>query len=133
MTHVVNQKCIKCKYTDCVAVCPVNCFYESELFLAIDKNACIDCGICVVECPIRAIDSNDSQFDGMTLDDIDNKKISELKTEKQKEMKISLLINEKISKFGNNITEKKEPLETAEIFKDKEDKLEEIKHLLYNN
>jgi ferredoxin len=55
MTHVVTEKCIKCKYTTCVEVCPVNCFYEGELMLAIDPDACIDCGVCVQECLIDAI------------------------------------------------------------------------------
>lgn len=129
MTHVVNQKCIKCKYTDCVSVCPVNCFYESELFLVIDKDMCIDCGICINECPIGAIESNNSVFDGLTVDEIDAKDISELNSKSQIDIKKSLIINEIISKTGNNITEKKEPLNTAEEYKDKENKFEEILHL----
>jgi ferredoxin len=55
MTHVVTESCIGCKYTDCVAVCPVECFHEGPNFLVIDPVACIDCGICVAECPVEAI------------------------------------------------------------------------------
>jgi ferredoxin len=59
MTYVVAEPCIKCKYTDCVDVCPVNCFYEGENFLAINPDECIDCGACVPECPTEAIFSQD--------------------------------------------------------------------------
>ena len=55
MTHVVTQACIACKYTDCVAVCPVDCFHEGPNFLVIDPEGCIDCGVCIPECPIEAI------------------------------------------------------------------------------
>ena len=55
MTYVVNESCIKCKYTDCVEVCPVDCFYEGENMLVIDPDECIDCGVCEPECPIDAI------------------------------------------------------------------------------
>lgn len=55
MTHVVGESCIGCKYTDCVAVCPVDCFHEGPNFLVIDPDACIDCGVCVAECPVEAI------------------------------------------------------------------------------
>lgn len=55
MTHVVTEACIKCKYTDCVEVCPVDCFHEGPNFLAIDPDECIDCTLCVPECPIDAI------------------------------------------------------------------------------
>ena len=55
MTYVVNEKCIKCKYTDCVEVCPVDCFYEGENMLVIHPDECIDCGACVPECPVTAI------------------------------------------------------------------------------
>src|SRR5512144_1735011 len=50
MTYVVAEPCIKCKYTDCVDVCPVDCFYEGENFLVINPDECIDCGACVPEC-----------------------------------------------------------------------------------
>ena len=55
MTYVVNDNCIKCKYTDCVEVCPVDCFYEGENMLVIDPEVCIDCGVCEPECPVEAI------------------------------------------------------------------------------
>ena len=59
MTHVVAEPCIKCKYTDCVAVCPVECFHEGMNFLVIDPKKCIDCGMCVDVCPTVAIFSED--------------------------------------------------------------------------
>lgn len=55
MTFIVNDSCIKCKYTDCVEVCPVDCFYEGENMLVINPDECIDCGVCEPECPAEAI------------------------------------------------------------------------------
>ena len=55
MTYIVNDKCIKCKLTDCVDVCPVDCFYEGENMLVIKPDECIDCGVCEPECPVDAI------------------------------------------------------------------------------
>ena len=55
MTYVVTDNCIRCKYTDCVDVCPVECFHEGPNFLAIDPDECIDCDLCVPECPAEAI------------------------------------------------------------------------------
>ena len=55
MTYIVNDKCIRCKYTDCVEVCPVDCFYEGETMLVIHPDECIDCGVCEPECPPEAI------------------------------------------------------------------------------
>ncbi|HBP0979081.1 ferredoxin family protein [Comamonas sp. Y6] len=55
MTHVVTENCIRCKYMDCVEVCPVDCFYEGENMLAIDPDECIDCAVCVPECSANAI------------------------------------------------------------------------------
>ena len=55
MTFVVTENCIKCKYTDCVDVCPVDCFHEGPNFLVIDPEECIDCQLCVPECPANAI------------------------------------------------------------------------------
>src|SRR5471030_3453295 len=55
MTYIVTDPCIKCKYMDCVEVCPVDCFYEGENFLVINPDECIDCGVCEPECPVDAI------------------------------------------------------------------------------
>ncbi|MDE2254660.1 MAG: ferredoxin family protein [Betaproteobacteria bacterium] len=55
MTFVVTENCIRCKFTDCVDVCPVDCFREGPNFLAIDPDECIDCAVCVPECPANAI------------------------------------------------------------------------------
>ena len=55
MTYVVNDNCIRCKYMDCVEVCPVDCFYEGENMLVIHPDECIDCGVCEPECPVDAI------------------------------------------------------------------------------
>ncbi|MBJ6125591.1 ferredoxin FdxA [Microvirga splendida] len=68
MTHVVLENCIRCKYTDCVEVCPVDCFYEGETMLAIHPDECIDCGVCVPECPAEAIVPDSEPFDPVWLD-----------------------------------------------------------------
>lgn len=59
MTYVVTENCIKCKHTDCVSACPVDCFYEGPNFLVINPDECIDCGVCQPECPIQAIAQDD--------------------------------------------------------------------------
>jgi ferredoxin len=59
MAYVVTEACIKCKYTDCVDVCPVDCFHEGPNFLVIDPDECIDCTLCVPECPAEAIFAED--------------------------------------------------------------------------
>jgi len=59
MTYVVTESCIKCKYTDCVDVCPVDCFHEGPNMLVIDPEECIDCTLCVAECPVEAIFAED--------------------------------------------------------------------------
>ena len=59
MAFVVTESCIKCKYTDCVEVCPVDCFHEGPNFLVIDPEECIDCALCEPECPVQAILSED--------------------------------------------------------------------------
>ena len=97
MTYVVTESCIKCKYTDCVEVCPVDCFYEGPEFLVIDPDECIDCGLCVPECPIDAIYADDE----LPPDQID-----------------FIEINLKLSEVYENITEGKEPLTDAEKYKD---------------
>lgn len=60
MSYVVLDNCIMCKHTDCVEVCPVDCFYEGENFLAINPDECIDCGLCEEECPVEAIAPEDN-------------------------------------------------------------------------
>jgi ferredoxin len=59
MTFVVTENCIRCKYTDCVEVCPVDCFHEGPNFLVIDPDECIDCALCEPECPAEAIFAED--------------------------------------------------------------------------
>jgi ferredoxin len=68
MTFVVTERCIKCKYTDCVEVCPVECFYEGENMLVIHPDQCIDCGVCEPECPVAAIKANTEPDLGQWLD-----------------------------------------------------------------
>jgi len=65
MTYVVTENCIRCKYTDCVDVCPVDCFHEGPNFLVIDPEECIDCQLCVPECPANAIYADDDLPDDM--------------------------------------------------------------------
>ena len=64
MTYVVTENCIRCKYTDCVEVCPVDCFHEGPNFLVIDPEECIDCSLCVPECPVDAIYAEDEIPEG---------------------------------------------------------------------
>lgn len=101
MTYAVNDACIKCKYTDCVDVCPVDCFYEGENMLVIDPEECIDCGVCEPECPADAI----------IADTVEG-------AEKWVEL------NRKYAAIWPNITEAKEPLPDAESWVGKGDKLE---------
>jgi ferredoxin len=64
MTFVVTESCIKCKYTDCVEVCPVDCFHEGPNMLVIDPEECIDCTLCEPECPVEAIRAEDDVPEG---------------------------------------------------------------------
>ena len=75
LPYTVNESCIKCKYTDCVEVCPVDCFYEGDNMLVIHPDECIDCGVCEPECPVEAItpDTDDKAKDWNEI----NKKFSE--------------------------------------------------------
>lgn len=101
MTHVVAEPCIACKYTDCVDVCPVDCFVEGENFLAINPDECIDCGACIPECPTEAI---------FTEDDLPEKwaEYTEL--------------NAKLAETWPVIDQKKDPLPDADDWKGVEDK-----------
>lgn len=67
MTYIVKDACIKCKFMDCVEVCPVDCFYEGENMLVIHPDECIDCGVCEPECPVDAITPDTEDEDGKWL------------------------------------------------------------------
>lgn len=75
MTHVVTSACVKCKYQDCVAVCPVECFKEAGEYLVIDPDDCIDCQACVPECPVGAIfadiDVPDSEIEWIEKNEVE--------------------------------------------------------------
>src|ERR1700710_1421464 len=84
MTYIVMDACIKCKFMDCVEVCPVDCFYEGGNMLAINPDECIDCGVCEPECPIEAIkqvDETDKESSSNLLKwlEVNRKAVSELK------------------------------------------------------
>lgn len=95
MAYVVTEACIKCKYTDCVEVCPVECFHEGPNMLVIDPNECIDCGACDPVCPTQAIFPEEE----VPADQAD---FTEL--------------NKSLSEKWPVITEKKDPLEGADDF-----------------
>lgn len=103
MTFVVTDNCIRCKYTDCVEVCPVDCFHEGPNFLVIDPEECIDCCLCEPECPIHAIYSE-----------------NDLPPDKQP----FLALNAELAQQWPTITERKTPLPEADQWKDKPDKLQ---------
>jgi len=102
MTFIVVENCIKCKYTDCVEVCPVDCFHEGPNMLVIDPDECIDCTLCEPECPVEAIKSEDDLTDA-------EQPYLELNTELSKQWPV--------------INEMKPPLDDADDWKDKPDKL----------
>ena len=97
MPHVVCEPCINCKHTSCVSVCPVNCFHEGPNFLAIDPETCIDCALCVYECPVKAI---------FEVDDIPEQWVNYVE------------LNRNLSKVWPVIAKQKSPLPTAEEFRD---------------
>ena len=105
MTFVVGEACIKCKYTDCVEVCPVDCFYEGPNFLVIHPDECIDCALCEPECPVNAIYPEDEI------------------PEDQKEF---IQLNEELSMKWSNITEIVDPPSDADEWKNVQHK----RHLL---
>ena len=102
MTYIVTDACIKCKYMDCVEVCPDDCFYEGENILAISPEECIDCGVCEPECPVDAIKPD-------TEDDPDGK---------------WLKINTDYARIWPNITVKGEAPADADAFEREEGKFE---------
>ena len=107
MTHVVTESCIKCKYTDCVDVCPVDCFREGPNFLTIDPDECIDCAVCIPECPVNAI-------------------YAEEDTPRDQQHMIKL--NAELAQLPSwkSITKRKAPLPEAEEWKDKTNKLSQL-------
>jgi len=98
MTFVVGENCIKCKFTDCVEVCPVDCFYEGPNFLVIHPDECIDCALCEPECPANAIYADD-----------------ELPEDQQE----FLALNAELAQTWPNITLRKDPPPDAEEWKGK--------------
>ena len=102
MTFVVTENCIKCKYTDCVEVCPVDCFHEGPNFLVIDPEECIDCALCEPECPAEAI---------FAEDDV------------PPEQQHFTALNAELSENWPVITECKDPPEDAEEWDGRENKL----------
>jgi ferredoxin len=105
MAYVVTENCIKCKYTDCVDVCPVDCFHEGPNFLAIDPDECIDCTLCVAECPVEAI---------FAEDDV---------PENQRRF---IALNAELAKAWPVITERREPPSDADEWKGKPDKIDHL-------
>ncbi len=103
MTFVVTENCIKCKFTDCVDVCPVDCFHEGPNFLVIDPDECIDCTLCEPECPANAIFAEDEVPAGQ---------------------EIFIELNAKLSKEWPAITEVTKPLADAEEWNGKPGKLD---------
>ena len=103
MTYVVTDNCVKCKYTDCVSVCPVDCFYEGENMLVINPDECIDCNLCVPECPVEAIYAED-----------------DLPPEQQQ----FLALNAELAKKWPIITVKKDAPPDADEWRDRKDKLQ---------
>lgn len=103
MTYVVLENCIRCKYTDCVDVCPVDCFHEGPNFLVIDPDECIDCSLCEPECPAEAI---------LPEDDL---------SEDQQHF---IALNAELAKIWPVISEKKPALADADEWNGKPDKLQ---------
>jgi len=103
MAFVITESCIKCKYTDCVEVCPVDCFYEGPNFLVIHPDECIDCGVCEPECPVMAIFAED-----------------DLPEDQQH----FVALNAELAREWPVITEKKNPLPDAAKWEDVSGKLQ---------
>ncbi|HEY7772782.1 MAG TPA: ferredoxin FdxA [Marinagarivorans sp.] len=101
MTFVVTEQCIRCKYTDCVEVCPVDCFHEGPNFLVIDPEVCIDCALCVPECPVEAI------YEESDLPE---------------DLQDYLEVNARLAKQWPELSEKKDPLPDSDDWADVPDK-----------
>ena len=106
MTYVVAENCIRCKYTDCVEVCPVDCFREGDNFLVIDPEECIDCSLCVPECPAGAI---------YAADDL------------PEDQKPFIALNAGLAKQWPSITVKKDAPPDADTWRDVQGKLQYLK------
>lgn len=105
MTFVVGENCINCKHTDCVEVCPVDCFYEGPNFLVIHPDECIDCALCEPECPVDAIFSED---------------------EVPAEQEVFIELNAQLAEQWDNITEMKDAMPEAESWNGVENKLQHL-------
>ena len=105
MPFIVTENCIKCKYTDCVEVCPVDCFHEGPNMLVIDPDECIDCTLCEPECPVEAIMSEDDTPDNMQQ---------------------FIALNEELSKEWPVINEMKDAPADADDWKGVADKLQHL-------
>jgi len=103
MTYVVAEACVKCKYTDCVDVCPVDCFHEGPNFLVIDPEECIDCTLCVAECPVEAIYAEDDVPD---------------------DQRAFIALNAELATQWKVIIERKDPLPDADEWAGVKDKLQ---------
>ena len=102
MTFVVTESCIKCKHTDCVGVCPVDCFREGNNFIVIDPELCIDCAVCVPACPVNAI--------------YEDKNVPE-------DQKAFIELNAELSRIWPEISKKKDAMAEADYFKDVKGKI----------
>ncbi len=105
MTHIVTESCIKCRYTDCVDVCPVDCFRQGPNFLVIDPDECIDCAVCIPECPVEAIYAEEDT------------------PEDQREF---IEINAELSKIWPSITRAESPLDDADEWADVTEKKQHL-------
>jgi ferredoxin len=105
MTHVVLESCIRCKYTDCVDVCPVDCFREGPNMLVIDPDECIDCAVCIPECPVNAI---------LPEEDVPT------------HQQAFTRLNAELAVKWPSITKRKAPLPDADDWKDRTGKLGEL-------
>jgi ferredoxin len=131
MTYVVGEACIKCKYTDCVAVCPVDCFYEGVNTLVINPDECIHCGACEPECPTNAIyDEDDLPEKWKAYKDLNAlfsgaKSVDDVETTGFPKSVLTVISNGTV-KAWPNINAQKSPMEGAEANAKREGKNEEF-------